>query len=222
MENKITRASLNFTCTENWDAMQPVAEGRFCSSCQKKVYDFTNENVAYFARILEDNNNKICGRFSSEQLMDSPKRPYWKKWLIAAMVFIGFNTAVQKLKAQEKLTGKVAVAPIEPGKNIKMGEVVCSTSPAQLKTLHAYLVKQCKVPASTNGRVVASFVLGKNGVLENPAVSNHLGEKVRAEVLRALKAAPKWKEAHAFYGNPYSLDLDFKNGKISAYPAAQR
>jgi hypothetical protein len=223
MENKITNARLNFSCNQNWEAMEQVAEGRFCNACQKKVYDLRNENVAYFARILQENNNSICGMFSSDQMLKTPKKPYWKKWLVAAMVFIGFNAFAEKLKAQEKTIGVVAKEPTASGTQpVLLGEVVCTTSPAQLKTLHAYLVKQCKIPASVNGRIVASFILGRNGVLEHLAVSNHLGAEVRTEVLRALKAAPKWKNAEDFYGNPYSLNLDFKNGKINPYPATQK
>lgn len=218
MENKITQASLNFTCNQNWDAMEPVAEGRFCSTCQKKVYDLTNENVAYFVKILKENDNKICGRFSSDQLLSTPK-PYWKRWLIAAMVFIGLNTAADKLVAQEKTMGKVAQKPEESDRHTTtLGIVIVSPDPLQLKALHARLVKNCKAPASVNGRVMASFTVGKNGVLENLAVSSHLGEKVRAEVLRVLKAEPRWKNAEEYYAHPYSLYLDFKKGKISAHP----
>lgn len=219
MDQKINNANLSFSCTQDWNSMEPVAGGRFCSTCQKKVYDLTDKNVAYFVRILEENDHKICGRFTNDQLIAPERkasRPYWKRWIIAATVFVGFNTAAQKVKAQENIMGKVAPKPLESdcGTAIKMGEIVVLPNPVQLKMLHAYVVKKCKVPASVNGRVMASFTIGKNGSLQNLAVSNHLGEKVREEVLKVLRTAPKWKNAGEFYANPYSLYMDFKNGKI--------
>lgn len=223
MDQKINNASLSFTCTEDWNSMQPMAGGRFCDTCQKKVYDLTDKNVAFFAKIMQENNNKVCGRFTSDQLIvapQQPNRPYWKRWLIAAMVFIGFNTAAQKVKAQENIMGKVAAKPLESdcGAVTKMGEIAIVSDPVQLKMLHAYVVKKCKVPASVNGRLMASFTIGKNGSLQNLAVSNHLGQKVRAEVLKVLKTAAKWKNAAELYARPYSLYMDFKNGKIRPYP----
>lgn len=63
--------------------------------------------------------------------------------------------------------------------------------------------------------MMGSFTIGKNGALENLGVSNHLGEKVREEVLKVLKTAPKWKNEGELYAHPYSLYMDFKNGKIT-------
>ncbi|WP_316812151.1 hypothetical protein [Pedobacter heparinus] len=223
MDQKINNANLSFTCTQDWNSMQPVAGGRFCDTCQKKVYDLTDKNVAFFVKIMQENNNKVCGRFTSDQLIvpdQKPGRPYWKRWIIAAMVFIGFNTAAQKVKAQAQLMGKVAPKPLESDCEIPtlLGEVAIVSTPVQLKMLHAYVVKKCRVPASVNGRVMASFTVGKNGALQNLAVSNHLGQKVREEVLNVLKTAAKWKNADELYAHPYSLYIDFKNGKIRPYP----
>lgn len=220
MDNKISNASIKFNCTQDWDIMEPVTEGRFCDVCQKKVYDLTDKNVAFFTRIMMENNNKICGRFSSDQLAKpahQSNRPYWKKWLIAALVLIGFNAAAQKVKAQGIAMGKVLPRPTEAdcGTQALLGEVLIMPNPVQLRSLHAYMVKKCKVPTSVNGRLMASFTVGKDGNLKDLAISNHLGENVREEVLSILKNAPKWKKADESYGRPYALSLTFKNGKVA-------
>lgn len=54
-------------CNENWDAMTPTEKGRFCSSCEKEVLDFTNTSNYSLAGLL-DKNEKICGRFRASQL----------------------------------------------------------------------------------------------------------------------------------------------------------
>ncbi|SMO82294.1 carboxypeptidase-like regulatory domain-containing protein [Solitalea koreensis] len=55
-------------CSENWTEMSSSTSGRFCTSCQKEVIDFTlhvdNEIVASLNQL----NGKICGRFTNDQL----------------------------------------------------------------------------------------------------------------------------------------------------------
>jgi hypothetical protein len=56
-------------CNENWDTMTPNENGRFCMSCSKTVVDFTAmlpDEVQHF--FIQNQNNKICGRFKNEQL----------------------------------------------------------------------------------------------------------------------------------------------------------
>ena len=56
-------------CHENWNAMSPDDNGRFCGACSKSVVDFTNmkstEVQEYF---IQNQGQKICGRFKNEQL----------------------------------------------------------------------------------------------------------------------------------------------------------
>jgi hypothetical protein len=56
-------------CHENWGAMTPNEQGRFCGSCQKTVVDFTHfsaEDIQnYFAKHY---GQKVCGRFKNQQL----------------------------------------------------------------------------------------------------------------------------------------------------------
>jgi hypothetical protein len=77
MSKKI-QLSVPTPCYENWDAMTPAEKGRFCSSCQKQVMDFSNmadSQVAAFFR--KKTTGSVCGRFLTEQLnrpMDIPKK----------------------------------------------------------------------------------------------------------------------------------------------------
>jgi hypothetical protein len=56
-------------CTENWDAMTPNTQGRFCGSCQKTVVDFTQQSDYDIAQFLgKPENADACGRFTVEQI----------------------------------------------------------------------------------------------------------------------------------------------------------
>ena len=49
-------------CLQNWDHMIPNEYGRFCSSCQLNVIDFTNNTPEEISNYLKENNGKqICG-----------------------------------------------------------------------------------------------------------------------------------------------------------------
>jgi len=55
-------------CTEDWDKMTLVEQGRFCDNCSKPVIDFTKftdkELLDFFVRTKD----QVCGRFNSLQL----------------------------------------------------------------------------------------------------------------------------------------------------------
>jgi hypothetical protein len=59
-------------CAEDWNAMQTVQGGRYCSSCCKTVVDFStmsNEGIAEFFRI--NTGKKVCGNFQETQLRET-------------------------------------------------------------------------------------------------------------------------------------------------------
>lgn len=78
-------------CHENWEAMTLVEKGKFCSSCQKKVFDFTKASDKEIIDVL-NNENATCGRFTSSQLnrnlfANQQKSSYW---LVASAAVLGF------------------------------------------------------------------------------------------------------------------------------------
>jgi len=59
-------------CTENWEIMSLQEKGRFCSVCNKCVIDFTQKQPHEILQILEEKKEeKMCGRFYSNQLKDN-------------------------------------------------------------------------------------------------------------------------------------------------------
>lgn len=61
--------NINEPCGEDWSAMQPDEKGKFCLSCNKSVYDFTDKSDAFIQHIIRNNAaGKICGRFMNSQI----------------------------------------------------------------------------------------------------------------------------------------------------------
>ena len=63
-------------CHENWDSMTPQSGGRHCKECDKTVKDFTgltNDEISTY--LTEHAGEKICGRFSSDQLKNQRITP---------------------------------------------------------------------------------------------------------------------------------------------------
>lgn len=55
-------------CHENWAQMTPAEKGRFCGSCQKTVFDFTNMSDRELAAFFKKPAGSVCGRFHQDQL----------------------------------------------------------------------------------------------------------------------------------------------------------
>ena len=102
MSTKI-QISIPKPCHENWEDMNTVEKGRFCSNCQKEVIDFTKAGDSQIIDSLHSNKN-LCGRFSSNQLNRSLKKTTTSQsnW-IALATLTGFLSLVShKTAAQEK------------------------------------------------------------------------------------------------------------------------
>ncbi|MDP3567382.1 T9SS type A sorting domain-containing protein [Sediminibacterium sp.] len=56
-------------CHEDWNNMGPHAKGKFCSSCSKAVFDFSNKTDNEIKSILiEHKDQKVCGHFKKTQV----------------------------------------------------------------------------------------------------------------------------------------------------------
>ena len=68
------KPKLSFECSEQWEQMRPVSEGRHCGSCSKTVVDFTAMSDAAIIDYLK-NRAHVCGRFKQTQLSVQPTFP---------------------------------------------------------------------------------------------------------------------------------------------------
>ncbi len=84
-------------CNENWNAMSPKEQGRFCGVCTKEVVDFTCMSDQEVKSYFTNYKGSLCGRFNSTQLVQKDERyfklpDYTKKFIKAfATVFLIFS-----------------------------------------------------------------------------------------------------------------------------------
>ena len=113
-------------CHENWEAMTPEEQGRFCGVCSKTVFDFTKatdkEIIKHFNK-----DATACGRFVSSQLNRDLILPKEKSsyWIIASATLfsflgIGSQTTYSQVKQDTIQTDK---------KNLNQGSIKTVKNP---------------------------------------------------------------------------------------------
>jgi hypothetical protein len=132
-------------CHENWDSMMPQNQGRFCTSCQLVVTDFTkmdDQEIIHYFRMHQ--NEKICGHFRNEQLTRmkitiTPAQLQNSNWSIIQQIgiaiFIVFASSL------------FSCTPSDPGKQTP--EILIQKSDSLEE------IKDTNTEQSTTGKIIA-------------------------------------------------------------------
>lgn len=84
-------------CYQGWENMSVSEKGRFCSSCQKQVHDFTHSTIDQIKKVYSESEGGLCGhipvKLLQEQYIDKNIQTeyfsYLKKFWIAAVFCFG-------------------------------------------------------------------------------------------------------------------------------------
>jgi TonB family protein len=219
MNEPIKNISLKFNCPVDWNSMEALNDGRYCSHCQKKVYDLTDSKQDAFLKLLAENNNNICGRFRQEQMAPTHfALPAWKKWLSAAVVLMGFNVFSNKIEAQNTkptVAQKQALKDIVMGQPIPIGSAIQEPAefPGGIAAYLHFIEKNAhRTKEIQTGRVVIGFTINIDGSLGNYKILRSISPATDSEALRVIKLSPKWKPATS-NGKPmasnFTIPIDF-------------
>jgi len=135
-------------CDADWQKMHPQAEGKFCSSCEKVVVDFSKMSdlqIKQYFNTYQD--QKTCGRFLTSQVdreLQSNNKKYSNRiWntinrfpvfrsfvLLCASSFIWLGSCVKK----QTIQGKVAY-PEGHSNSQLMGDTVMMGEPEDTTVL---------------------------------------------------------------------------------------
>lgn len=179
-------------CSENWEAMTPTEQGRFCTSCQKEVIDFTTFSLAEIKLFLEQNPKEdLCGNFYEDQIqafnaryqvLPNPSR--MRQWAAAAIL-----TAVTTLPSfgQESL-------PLDTTSALQTAVVVSNTPNSSTVVLSGRIwdpVQQKAVPTAIL-QVKGTTIDGITGIKGNFSITLPLSQEPITLVVN-----------HASYGITY-------------------
>ena len=105
------KLSIDEPCHKDWVSMQPDEQGRFCSSCNKSVIDFTVMDDREIYTTLLKSTAETCGRLTQQQLdgvikYQTEKRQRWHKYFFSFLVpaFL-----LVKQAGAQKIMGKLRV-----------------------------------------------------------------------------------------------------------------
>ena len=200
MPHEINNVQLHFQCTQDISAMRDVEGGKYCTHCEKTVYDFTNSNSDAFRKILADNNHNICGKFRRDQLVQPTEtvKPLWKKWVSAAMILLGINLLQQKAFAQTPQSDTLKTKQsnsVEQNSNEVFGGVGYQPEyPGGLEKFYALIKKHLKdIEGASGKKAIVTFMVEKDGSLSDIKALRGPNEAAKAEAVRVVKLTSKWK-----------------------------
>ncbi|CAN5393584.1 hypothetical protein BH10BAC1_BH10BAC1_20390 [soil metagenome] len=124
MENSnVIKISIPKPCHEDWNKMTPNDKGSFCGKCCKTVVDFSNKSPEEIKNtLLAENDKKICGRFTTNQLHEKPKQTInldiplyllpqnisYRKAFAIALFFVFGTTLFSCRTTEDHLVGDIA------------------------------------------------------------------------------------------------------------------
>ena len=122
-------------CNENWDAMTPEKQGRYCGSCAKTVVDFSVMTDNQILNYLNRKTGNICGYFTADQLLRpiikiqlQPKKT-WHYWIasIASLLVLMQKSSGQSQQSVQRLKGDTTVL-LEETKPMILGKMAMPIS----------------------------------------------------------------------------------------------
>ena len=122
MKQKIT---LEFACDQDWNAMTPTENGRYCAVCQKNVVDYSHLSLKELLLVREG--KELCGNFRMEQVNLDLIKPIEFPRPVKAAVFLSlfsWMSNTSKLNANVPIKTKMELvqnglpsSPIDSVKN---------------------------------------------------------------------------------------------------------
>jgi hypothetical protein len=102
-------------CSENWAAMSPQGQGRFCAACATTVTDFSRFTDKQLLEYFASHSGKTCGRFSANQLNRPvyqetlPQPKFFPRAIAAVALFLGVASQTQAQKMYDHPTPSSAI-----------------------------------------------------------------------------------------------------------------
>jgi len=153
-------------CHEDWEKMTHAEKGRFCSSCQKTVIDFSNMSDREIALFFKKPSiGSVCGRFLEDQLnrdMEIPrKRIPWVKYF--------FQFALPGFLISMKATGQGKMKVVERKTSIAVKNSKLLKNDKSTK----YTGSECTIIQGTAGPMITEPILPDSLTIQGKVVDEN-------------------------------------------------
>jgi len=175
MKQKI-QISIPKPCHESWQNMTPVEKGRFCSSCQKTVLDFTHLSDNEIIKLVSKNDN-LCVRLKENQIhrnnIETKRASNFFGYIaITVLTFLGLgvnNVVAQEKPSIEQKDSRILNKVIDSKKKITISGIVTNEKDGNPIRGVAVLVKGSKnyVLTDENGKYSIEVKKGKKLVFSH-------------------------------------------------------
>ncbi len=106
--NNNLNISIPTPCHENWEAMSPREQGKYCGVCSTTVVDFSSMDYQQVLNYLSNKQGRICGRLSSNQIAIPQSRfeqlSSKMKYFVFALGFVFFGFSSEMAFSQTNIT----------------------------------------------------------------------------------------------------------------------
>jgi hypothetical protein len=163
-------------CSQNWQDLTIVEQGRFCAFCEKVVIDFRkmsdNESLDYF----KNHQGNVCGNFNPIQtdrlilpLEYASKTSRFTKFFASVFgIFLSLNAKSQSVDSTQR-------KPITEINLLPTGNKIVETSP-----LCPMKIEEPLIRGSLGGVCIKPTVVKNNG---NVSLKNHVFNRIE-DILR--------------------------------------
>ncbi|PHR28420.1 MAG: hypothetical protein COA38_12230 [Fluviicola sp.] len=110
MKESNEHIQLKFNCHKDLDSMSQTDKGKFCSSCQKEVIDFTQLSYSEI-QLAKGDRTEMCGMFLPEQIDPSLhpiELPKVRTWAFLSTILVSLNFS--SVSAQSTVDPKIEQA----------------------------------------------------------------------------------------------------------------
>lgn len=216
-KEELKNVELSFVCPQNWDAMTACGDGKFCTVCQKIVYDFSNKSQKDYDRMVKKHEGQLCGRFTAQQMKPVSNLPK----AATLLAFSLLSTTISAQEEQQRVPIPTVFTDEKPSeKETIFGMVgIIEQIPEFIggpKAMFQFLADNIRYPNDTcrQGTVFVGFTVDVDGSIIDIVVKRSFADSFSKEAVRVVSLMNgKWKAGRT-NGKPtkvnYTLPIKFK------------
>ena len=180
-------------CAQRWSELLPQPGGRYCTSCDRLVHDFSKAAdlpAALAEARTAAPDGQVCARFAEAQVARPQLRPRLRRFLVALVLVVGLGMSAQEALAQVQRAAKATLpAKEEPAFMGVVVEQMPAYKAGGLEGLQQFLKQNMHYPqgATKQGRVFVKFTVNERGKASDFEIVKGLEPLLNAEVLRVMR-----------------------------------